>query len=77
MLKTGIVRKQKKIEPDVSFILISVLPSMLRNQINLIISISNLFQIDKQDAWSRYMAEVNQYKQRSCTDDDKTRPLVK
>ncbi|CAM1300057.1 C19orf43 (predicted) [Pycnogonum litorale] len=32
---------------------------------------------NNKDAWSRYMAEVNEYKQKSCIDEDKTRPLVK
>ncbi|XP_053708093.1 telomerase RNA component interacting RNase [Synchiropus splendidus] len=31
----------------------------------------------KSDAWSKYMAEVKKYKAHQCSDDDKTRPLVK
>jgi len=31
----------------------------------------------RSDAWSRYMAEVKQYKDRSCEEDRKNRPLVK
>ncbi|KAK2189980.1 hypothetical protein NP493_92g05021 [Ridgeia piscesae] len=31
----------------------------------------------KTDAWSRYLAEVQKYKSRSCQDEDRTRPLVK
>ncbi|XP_069783265.1 telomerase RNA component interacting RNase [Narcine bancroftii] len=29
------------------------------------------------DAWAKYMAEVKKYKAHQCSDDDKTRPLVK
>ncbi|XP_077550432.1 telomerase RNA component interacting RNase-like [Haemaphysalis longicornis] len=29
------------------------------------------------DAWSRYLAEVRKYRERSCDDEEKTRPLVK
>ncbi|KAM8793929.1 telomerase RNA component interacting RNase [Eudromia elegans] len=29
------------------------------------------------DAWAKYMAEVRKYKAHQCSDDDKTRPLVK
>uniref|UniRef100_A0A8C9FT61 Telomerase RNA component interacting RNase n=1 Tax=Pavo cristatus TaxID=9049 RepID=A0A8C9FT61_PAVCR len=31
----------------------------------------------KGDAWAKYMAEVKKYKAHQCSDDDKTRPLVK
>uniref|UniRef100_A0A8C7EHR6 Uncharacterized protein n=1 Tax=Nothoprocta perdicaria TaxID=30464 RepID=A0A8C7EHR6_NOTPE len=31
----------------------------------------------KGDAWAKYMAEVQKYKAHQCSDDDKTRPLVK
>ncbi|XP_030052803.1 telomerase RNA component interacting RNase isoform X1 [Microcaecilia unicolor] len=31
----------------------------------------------KGDAWAKYMAEVRKYKAHQCSDDDKTRPLVK
>ncbi|XP_032995671.1 telomerase RNA component interacting RNase [Lacerta agilis] len=31
----------------------------------------------KGDAWAQYMAEVKKYKAHQCSDDDKTRPLVK
>jgi hypothetical protein len=31
----------------------------------------------RSDAWSRYMAEVSKYKERSCEEDRKNRPLVK
>ncbi|XP_070595620.1 telomerase RNA component interacting RNase [Erythrolamprus reginae] len=32
---------------------------------------------NKGDAWAKYMAEVKKYKAHQCSDDDKTRPLVK
>nr|XP_041567775.1 telomerase RNA component interacting RNase [Taeniopygia guttata] len=31
----------------------------------------------KGDAWAKYLAEVQKYKAHQCSDDDKTRPLVK
>lgn len=31
----------------------------------------------KGGAWAQYMAEVKKYKAHQCSDDDKTRPLVK
>nr|XP_033779033.1 telomerase RNA component interacting RNase [Geotrypetes seraphini] len=31
----------------------------------------------KGGAWAKYMAEVRKYKAHQCSDDDKTRPLVK
>ncbi|XP_043940679.1 telomerase RNA component interacting RNase [Protopterus annectens] len=31
----------------------------------------------KDDAWAKYLAEVKKYKAHQCSDDDKTRPLVK
>ncbi|XP_067678050.1 telomerase RNA component interacting RNase-like [Haliotis asinina] len=32
---------------------------------------------EPKDGWSKYLAEVNKYKSQMCTDEDKTRPLVK
>ncbi|CAD5111787.1 DgyrCDS1061 [Dimorphilus gyrociliatus] len=32
---------------------------------------------DKKDAWSQYMTAVQKYKEKSCDDSDKNRPLVK
>ncbi|XP_046382128.2 telomerase RNA component interacting RNase-like isoform X2 [Haliotis rufescens] len=32
---------------------------------------------ENKDGWSKYLAEVNKYKSQMCTDEDKTRPLVK
>ncbi|XP_061875825.1 telomerase RNA component interacting RNase isoform X2 [Colius striatus] len=34
-------------------------------------------EVIKGDAWAKYMAEVKKYKAHQCSDDDKTRPLVK
>ncbi|XP_077326525.1 telomerase RNA component interacting RNase [Lithobates pipiens] len=33
--------------------------------------------VQKGGAWAQYMAEVKKYKAHQCSDDDKTRPLVK
>jgi len=39
--------------------------------------VSSQVLTSKGDAWAKYMAEVKKYKAHQCSDDDKTRPLVK
>uniref|UniRef100_T1JKX6 Uncharacterized protein n=1 Tax=Strigamia maritima TaxID=126957 RepID=T1JKX6_STRMM len=71
VLPTGMVKKVRKDHVQVS------IEADLQDHSMLIIYSFLAVKDKKNDAWSQYMAEVKKYKDRSCEDEGKTRPLVK
>lgn len=83
-LKTGVVAKKQKTDEEVGAPRPPTPPGRGRGAAGGSCAHQPPFPLvslqvltSKGDAWAKYMAEVKKYKAHQCSDDDKTRPLVK
>ncbi|NXX23494.1 TRIR RNase, partial [Podargus strigoides] len=76
-LKTGVVAKKQKTDEEVGVPRPPGGPGCCGGSRAHCPRLPSQVLTSKGDAWAKYMAEVKKYKAHQCSDDDKTRPLVK